>query len=171
MLAQQRKADAAAAANSGAPPALASTQSGPQNGADKGGSNGSNETSKARTPTLAAGMPAGEVPPFYLQRCSYAGASMARVPAGASGAGLEIQLAPATPAKAAGMGLPANLAGLSLSAKGKQGPASAEGSLAPGADGTSFVHVPAGQVSPAFVCGAPPGQHGGSMPLHASPSA
>lgn len=135
MLAQQRKADAAAAA-AGRPPVL---------GAAVDGGEG-----------LPAA-PADAVQPFYLQQCSYASASLAQalpVPDGTpNNSGVPAE--PATPSGADS--LAGRLAALRLGPQ--PSPQAAPASAADADAAGSLVHIPAGQVDCAAPgCGACRGQ-------------
>lgn len=129
MLAQQRKADAAAAA-AGRPAVLAPPGS------------------KGATPGGACQQPADAVLPFYLQQCSYASASTSMAAAVVAAAPAVAPSAPATPAKAER--LPFRLAGLHL----HTGPAAELVPIRPphqpsgGSEKApaGFVHVPGGEV-------------------------
>lgn len=125
MLAQQRKADAGAAA-AGRPSALA----------DGGSSAAAADGPSCLPPAYAS--PGDAVAPFYLQRCSYASArvdaSQAAAAASAAAAEEAAPLAPATPGLAAG--LQQRLTGLLLG----------QGDEVTGGSPALWVTIPAGEV-------------------------
>lgn len=136
MLAQQRKADAAAAA-AGRPAVLASLGS------------VAAATSGSQVQPLALESSAGTVLPFYLQQCSYmyARTSPTTSPAAAAPACIVAPAAPATPAKAER--LPGRLGVLSLQGGAAVEPAKSQLPCSSGCEEApaGFVHIPGGEVS------------------------
>lgn len=138
MLAQQRKADAAAAA-AGHPAELAPS------GSTAEAADG------AEFQPLALCDSANAVVPFYLQQCSYAGASTAAASTAAAStaaapAAVPASAVPATPAKAER--LPGRLASLGLQSMPVAQPAQPKqlGSCNPEEAPADFVHIPGGEV-------------------------